>query len=221
MSTVPGINQVEGLGVVPEHPREEPAPAPLPVMRPNRPPLKKTWFDRLEAFISSLSVRDNFWHRVCSFIWLPYAFFSGIQMKKIDATTFSAILPFTRFNKNWYRAMAGAALLGNSEVAGGMYVFGTCGADYTVVCKHLDYQFLRPCLGPAVYKIKPREDIQKLIASGGEFNLTLDMDVQQQVNKPGQKDRRVGRCVVTFHVTPKAHHRAKAQRQVSRQPGTT
>ena len=42
-----------------------------------------------------------------------------------------AILPFRKFNKNWYNAMAGAALLGNAEIAGGMYVFGTVGADYT------------------------------------------------------------------------------------------
>src|SRR5688572_28087509 len=48
----------------------------------------KTWFDRVEAFVSSLSVRDTFWHRVCSIIWLPLAFFSGIKMKQVDATTF-------------------------------------------------------------------------------------------------------------------------------------
>lgn len=216
MSTMPGINQAEGLNILPDGSPGGQSPQPQP-LRPHRPPLKKTWFDRLEAFISSLSVRDNFWHRVCSFIWLPYAFFSGIKMKKLDATTFSAVLPFTRFNKNWYRAMAGAALLGNSEVAGGMYVFGICGSDYTVVCKHLDYQFLRPCFGPAVYKIKPREEIHALIETGQEFNLTLDMDIQQQVNKPGEKDRRVGRCVVTFHVTPKAHHKARRQRMAARE----
>ncbi|XOV75629.1 MAG: hypothetical protein ACFHWZ_00920 [Phycisphaerales bacterium] len=56
----------------------------------------------------------------------------------------SYILPFRRFNKNWYNAMAGAALLGNSEVAGGMYIFQKAGKDYTVVCKELHYKFLRP-----------------------------------------------------------------------------
>ena len=68
----------------------------------------KNFYDRIEAFISRLSVRDNFWHSVCSFIWLPLAFFSGIRMKQIDAKTFAAVLPFRRFNRNWYRAMAGA-----------------------------------------------------------------------------------------------------------------
>ena len=168
-----------------------------PIERP------KNWFDRLEAFVSSLSVRDNFWHRICSFIWLPFAFFSGIRMKRIDAETFSAILPFTRFNRNWYHAMAGAALLGNSEIAGGMYVFGLCGADYQVVCKDMEYKFLRPCYGPAVYKMKPRENVKELKAAGGEFNITLDLDILQQVTKTGERDRRVGKCVITFHATPK------------------
>jgi hypothetical protein len=174
---------------------------------------KKTWFDRVEAFISMLSVRDTFWHRICSLIWLPLAFFSGIKMKQIDPQTFAAYLPFSRFNRNWYRAMAGGALLANSEIAGGMYVFGRCGADYTVVCKHLQYDFLRPCYGPAIYKMTPREDLAALIASKGEFNVTLDLDIVQEGFRPGERDRRVGKAVVTFHVTPKIHHKLKRLRR--------
>src|SRR4051812_17132468 len=143
-----------------------PSPAPAFHGKPSRLPAnsKKSWFDKVEAFVSALSVRDNFWHRVCSLIWLPYAFFSGIKMRQIDAKTFQAVLPFRRFNRNWYRAMAGGALLANSEIAGGMFVFGTVGADYTVVCKHLEYRFLRPCYGPAVYRMTPREDLKALVA---------------------------------------------------------
>ena len=171
-------------------------------------------FERVEAFISKLSMRDNFWNAVCSFIWLPLAFFSGLRMKEVDASTYvaRAVLPFRRFNRNWYRAMAGGALLANSEIAGGSYVFGIVGADYTVVCKHLEYKFLRPCLGPAVYRMTPREDIKQHLTRGGEFNITLDLDISQQGFK-GERDRRVGRCEVTFHVTPKVHHKRKAQRK--------
>jgi hypothetical protein len=175
-------------------------------------PRRRSFMDRTEAFISRLSTRNNFWHRVCSLIWLPYAFKSGIRMKRIDATSFSAVLPFRRFNRNWYNAMAGAALLANSEVAGGMYVFGICGGDYEVVCKNLEYRFLRPCFGPAIYRITPREDVQSLIAGGEEFNITLDLEIVQQLGKPGSKDKRVGRCVVTFHVTPKVHQKSKGRR---------
>ena len=174
----------------------------------------KTLFDRVEAFVSRLSVRDNFWHSICSLIWLPLAFFSGIRMKQLDPTTFQAVLPFRRFNRNWYRAMAGGALLANSEIAGGMYVFGLCGGDYTVVCKHLEYKFLRPCFGPAVYRMTPRENIRALTEAGREFNLTLDLEVQQQGFR-GEQDRRVGQCVAIFHVTPKAQHKARRARRRS------
>src|SRR5205809_3715617 len=172
------------------------------------------WFDKIEAFVSRLSVRDNFWHSICSLIWLPLAFFSGIRMKTLDADSFAAraVLPFRRFNRNWYRAMAGGALLANSEIAGGAYVFGICGADYTVVCKNLNYTFLRPCFGPAVYRMTARENIRELVAQGGEFNATIDMEILQQGFK-GERDRRVGKCEATFHVTPKVHHKSKAMRR--------
>ena len=194
---------------------------PTPIDRPataRHPEQPKTLIDRIEAFISKLSVRDNFWNSICSLIWLPLAFFSGIRMKELDPSTFAAraVLPFRRFNRNWYRAMAGGALLANSEIAGGMYVFGIVGADYTVVCKHLEYKFLRPCLGPAVYRIKAREDVKALMAGGAEFNVVTDMDILQQASRVGERDKRVGQCVATFHVTPKGQHKRKRARKGGR-----
>lgn len=210
-------------------PDDAPRP-PTPAARP-RAARKRTLIDKVDAYISKLSTRSTFWHRVCSMIWLPYAFRSGIQMKQVDENTYSALLPFKRFNRNWYNAMAGAALLGNSEIAGGTYVFKACGGDYTVVCKNLEYRFLRPCYGPALYRIVPRENLPELIAQGGEFNVTLDMDIVQAgmlprsvqsaadkvTPKMGEKtkEKRVGRCIATFHVTPKAHQQEKG-RQVRR-----
>jgi acyl-coenzyme A thioesterase PaaI-like protein len=200
---------VSGVPVAPTEPRS-PSRYVAPRRRSDR-----IW-DRIEAFISSLSVRDNFWASICSFIWLPLAFFSGIKMKKIDADTFTAVLPFRKFNRNWYNAMAGGALLANSEIAGGMYVFGVCGNDYTVVCRQLEYKFLRPCVGPAVYRVTPRDDMKALIATGKEFNITVDMDISQQTFRPQDKDRRVGKCVAVFHVTPKQHAKARKLREKSR-----
>ena len=190
-----------------------PGPNAARLPRHAQPPA--TLFDRVEAFISRLSVRDNFWHSICSLIWLPLAFFSGIRMKQLDPTTFAAVLPFRRFNRNWYHAMAGGALLANSEIAGGMYVFGVVGGDYTVVCKHLSYTFLRPCLGPAVYRMTPRENIHDLKATGREFNITMDMEIQQQGFR-GERDRRVGRCEAVFHVTPKVQHKIKKSRKAGK-----
>lgn len=208
MSTIPAqppteIGQPTGDSLTPRLPQA----ADIPRGRLSR------WYDALEAFVSRLSVRDNFWQRICSLIWLPYAFFSGIKIKAINADTYAAILPFRRFNRNWYRAMAGGALLANSEIAGGMYVFGICGGDYTVVCKHLEYTFLRPCFGPAVYKMTPLQNVHQLLQTGQEFNVTLDLEISQQVSKPGVRDKRVGRCEATFHVAPKIMQKMKQARK--------
>ncbi len=182
-------------------------------------------YARLDGLVSRLASKNNFWHAISSMLWLPFAFKSGIKIKRTKAdefvdnqrhgekTVFEAILPFRKFNKNWYNAMAGAALLGNAEIAGGMYVFGVVGADYTVVCKHLEYKFLRPCFGPAIYRIIPQVNLAELVEAGGEFNVPLRMNVVEQLRKPGAKEKRVGRVNVTFHVTPKAHHSEKKQRK--------
>ena len=188
-----------------ESPMNEASPAPV-----ERPPL--TRIERIEAWISRLSTRNNFWHKVCSLIWLPFAFRSGISMRRIDADKFTAILPFKRANRNWYNAMAGAALLGNSEVAAGLFLFGKCGSDYMVVCKKMEYRFLRPCMGPAIYHIVDAEALDEKLAHGGEFNVDLELEIRQQLKKKG-KELRVGRCSMTFHCTPKAHAKAKKQRR--------
>jgi acyl-coenzyme A thioesterase PaaI-like protein len=212
-ASIEEMSELDMAGSSLERPRPTPLAAGAAAHRLRRLEEPKTWFDKVEAFVSRLSTRDNFWHSVCSLLWLPLAFFSGIKMKQIDAQTFAAYLPFRRFNRNWYRAMAGGALLANSEIAGGMYVFGVCGGDYTVVCKHLDYKFLRPCFGPAVYRMKARENIREMLDAATEFNITLDLDVLQQGFRPGERDKRVGQCVATFHVTPKVQHKRKAMRK--------
>lgn len=205
------IEQQDGHDLIVEtSPGARPLRAPGQVSDQLSPARKKTLFERIEAYISRLSTKSNFWHRVCSLIWLPIAYRSGIRMKRLDAKSFTAVLPFRRFNRNWYNAMAGAALLANSEIAGGMYVFGVCGADYTVVCKELRYRFLRPCFGPAVYRVTPMADLDDLVKSGGEFNIDVELDICQQLKKPGaEKEQRVGKCFATFHVTPKQHAKHK------------
>jgi len=191
------------------------APGPIqtgPAVRlPSRP---RTRFERLEAWLSRLSIKNNFWHSIFSLVWLPYAFRSGIRMsglRKLSTERFTAILPFRRFNRNFYDAMAGAALLGNSEVAAGMYLFTVCGGDYTVVCKEMQYRFLRPCLGPAVYRVVKTEDVEEKVAKGGEFNVSLELEVYQQKLVAGKEEILVGRCNITFHCTPKDMVRARAE----------
>lgn len=175
-----------------------PASARAPVRR-SKPGIK-----RLEAWMSRMSARFPLVQRLSSLLFLPYAFRSGIKMKPLDTNAFTAVLPFKRFNRNWYNAMAGGALLANSEIAAGMYLFGECGGGYSVVCKRLEYNFLRPCFGPAIYKVTPCEDIKALLESGEDFNITLDINVVQQLPNRKGRDRRVGRSKATFYATPKS-----------------
>ena len=171
---------------------------------------------RLEARMSRLAGRNAFWHKVLAWRFLPMAFRSGIKFDRGNVGTFSAVLPFRRFNRNWYNAMAGAALLGNAEIVGGMYVFKHCGDDYTVVCKELTYKFMRPCVGPAVYHCEPRDDLEALVQAGGEFNITVDLEVKQMVTTKNEHERRVGRATAKFHVTPKTMWRDRKKRQEAR-----
>lgn len=197
-----------------------------PFVPPAEGPMKLSLRERIEESIARLSTRNNFWHRVCALIWLPYAFKSGIRMKRVDADTFTAELPFRRFNRNWYNAMAGAALLANSEIAGGMYIFGITGGEFTIVCKELTYRFLRPCYGPALYHVVPNADLRAMVAAGKEFNVTLELEIVQQavipqaigdrsrdkrsiVARMAAKQRKVGQCTATFHVTPNVHNKTK------------
>ena len=180
------------------------------------PPEDLTFWEKTEAFLTRLSTKNNFWHRVCSLIWLPFAFRSGISMRRITHDRFTAVLPFKRSNRNFYNAMAGAALLGNSEVAAGMFLFKHCGSDYAVVCKNMSYRFLRPCYGPAIYNVKDAEDVRnnliKQMKYGKEFNIEFTMNVTQTLQQR-DKEIRVGRCIITFHCTPKSMIRQRFRRK--------
>jgi len=157
---------------------------------------------RFEAWVERLAYKYKFIRKITSRLYLPIAFHSGLTMKKLDPHRFTYVLPFRRFNRNFYDAMAGAALIANSEIAAGMFLFGELGGQWTVVCKHITYRFLRPCLGPAIYNVSPLDDVKALLQAGVEFNIDLTLEILQQVS--GRKRHpRVGRCEVTFHCAPK------------------
>lgn len=172
------------------------------------------WFGKkyrvFENWLTEKSTESNRWHRFLAWVFLPLAYRSGIKLgKRSEAGDYEVAMPFTTFNKNWYNAMAGAALLGNSEVAGGMYIFNQVGPDYTVVCKELSYKFRLPCVGPAIYRVKPVDDIAELKKHKLEFNVTVDMLIVQAVRHKDEKERKVGKATATFHVAPKAKLRAR------------
>ena len=195
------------------HSAEVDAPVVTPdMLRQGDPPTG--WFGKkyrqFENWLTEKSTESNRWHRFLAWVFLPLAYRSGIKLgQKSETGDYEVAMPFTTFNKNWYNAMAGAALLGNSEVAGGMYIFNQVGPEYTVVCKELHYKFRLPCVGPAIYRVKPVDDIAELKKHKLEFNVTVEMQVVQAVRHKDEKERKVGKATATFHVAPKAKLRAR------------
>jgi acyl-coenzyme A thioesterase PaaI-like protein len=201
-----------------EQPTTPPAEADAPVvvtpdmLREGDPPTG--WFGEkyraFENWLTEKSTESNRWHRFLAWVFLPLAYRSGIKLgQRSESGDYEVAVPFTTFNKNWYNAMAGAALLGNSEVAGGMYIFNQVGPDYTVVCKELNYKFRLPCVGPAIYRVKPVDDIAELKKHKLEFNVTVQMQIVQAVRHKDEKERKVGKATATFHVAPKSKLRAR------------
>lgn len=194
-------------------PAEAEAPFVTPDMLRQGDPPTGWWGQKYRVFenwLTEKSTESNRWHRFLAWVFLPLAYRSGIKLgQRSDTGDYEVAVPFTTFNKNWYNAMAGAALLGNSEVAGGMYIFNQVGPEYTVVCKELSYKFRLPCVGPAIYRVKPVEDIDELKRHKLEFNVTVDMQIVQAVRHKDEKERKVGKARATFHVAPKAKLRAR------------
>ena len=136
-------------------------------------------YDKVEAFVSRLSMRDNFWNSICSLIWMPLAFFSGIRMKELDGSSFAAraVLPFRRFNRKLGIAPwpAGRRWPTPNLPAGRMFLALRRGLHGGLQATQLH---VSPSLflGPAVYRMTPRENITTLLATHREFNITIDME---------------------------------------------
>lgn len=158
-------------------------------------------YRKLEAKLSNLCFNNNFWYKILTSIYLPLASKAGMKLGKQKGEIYETVLPFKKFNKNWYDAMAGAALLANTEIAGGMAIFATVGEKYTVVCKELSYKFRLPCQTDAIYRVKVLDDLQKLMRTKAEFPLRMQVDVMAEVKN---KLRKVGTSSVTFHVAAKS-----------------
>lgn len=158
-------------------------------------------YRKLEQKLSKLCFNNNFWYKILTSIYLPLAAKAGMKLGRRKEDVYEAVLPFKKFNKNWYDAMAGAALLANTEIAGGMAIFQYVGEKYTVVCKELSYKFRLPCHSDATYRVRIIDDIQKLMKTKPEFNLRMEIDVLAEMKN---KMRKIGTSNVTFHIAAKS-----------------
>lgn len=155
----------------------------------------------IEAKFSKLCFESNFWYKILTTIYLPLAAKSDMKLGEWKGDVYETVLPFKKFNKNWYNAMAGAAILANTEIAGGMAIFKLVGEKYTVVCKELSYKFRLPCQSEATYRVKIIDDIHSLMKTKPEFNLRMEIDVLAEMKN---KMRKIGTSTITFHVAAKS-----------------
>lgn len=175
-----------------------------------------TNYRKVEEKLSKLCFKNNFWYKILSSIFLPLAAKSGMKLGRWDGDVYEAVLPFKRFNKNWYDAMAGAAILANTEIAGGMAIFQDVGEKYLVVCKELSYKFRLPCQSKAIYRVKLLDDLQELMRTKPDFNLSMEIDVLAEIKN---KLRKVGTSSITFHITSKSYMAQRMNRKTQRASG--
>lgn len=161
-------------------------------------------YDWLDKRMTRLAIFNPFWRRFLSFFWMPFAYQSGLHFVRTKGDVLHAKLPYRRPNRNWYGDMAGAALLGNAELAAGMALFEDCGDDCVIVCRRMNLEFLASCTGPALYVTRTVTDIQQKIAAGRPFECDVEMELfqcEKGTSRPSHK--KVGKCTMSFSVTQK------------------
>ena len=220
---------VEGWPMIQDAPREEHVPAEpghgKPAIRSR--PSRSSQFaaaGRLEGWLNRVllqwSRKSIFWYRFGLLLKLPLGFHSGIREVENGQADLAMLLPFRRFNRNWYGAVAGGSLLANVEIAAGTYLLQKYGSRAVIVCKEVSYKFLRPCFTHVVYYIRRQPEAELLKPEAEEFNVTLAVTIAEWSPRDGKRKRRIGKCTIAFHVilrdgTPAARDRLRPPAEVS------
>jgi hypothetical protein len=145
---------------------------------------------KLEKYFNRLSIKSRFFNRLLSFFF-------------IVEDDYNAILPKRRMNVNWYGTMAGGAILGNSELAAGSYLFMLTKGEYRMICTHLNYRFLLPSLDAIMYKAYvDLEELAEKLKAGGKFNIDMTIKVFRTNKEKNKSTRRIGSGTISFHMWP-------------------
>jgi len=155
---------------------------------------------KLEKYFNKLSIKSRFFNKLLSFFFMPFVFRSGLKMNFVE-DDYYAILPKKRMNVNWYGTMAGGAILGNSELAAGSYLFMLSKGEYRMICTNLSYRFLLPSIDAIMYKATvDLEELATKIKGGGKFNIDMTIKVFRTNNS--KATRRIGGGTISFHMWP-------------------
>lgn len=155
----------------------------------------------LEIKLNKLSIKSPLMNRLLGFFFMPFIARSGLKVN-YDLNRFYAYLPKKRFNSNWYGTQSGAAILGNSELAAGAYLFMLTRGEYRMVCTHLDYRFLLPSTDPVIFTVDlDRADLDAKLAAGGQFMMDLTLKLYRATSKTTW-GKRIGSGKISFKVWP-------------------
>lgn len=165
-------------------------------------------WQRTRIALKRLTTRSRFWHNALTMIFMPSLWRSGIRLRLMP-DYFQGVLPFNRNNRNFDGDVAGAALLGNCEVAAGGYIFYAAEGAFSVVCKKLSFNFRRPCRAAVEYRVALREELAALLAARRPFT----MDLSVEVFELGQIRRQIGTATATFHARPIGYLRSRDRQE--------
>ncbi len=154
----------------------------------------------LEKKLNRISMKKPWINPLLSFFFMPLVHKSGLKIN-FDPNNYFALLPKKRFNINWYGTVAGSAILGNSELAAGSYLFMLTKGNYRMICKQLEYKFLLPSTDDIIFKTTiDEDDLTQKVASGEKFSISMTIKAFRAKNKkPG---KRIGSGIISFHVWP-------------------
>ena len=155
----------------------------------------------LEIKLNKLSIKKPFINRLLALIFMPFIARSGLKVN-YDPQDFRAYLPKKRFNSNWYGTQSGAAILGNSELAAGCYLFMLTRGEYRMVCTRLEYRFLLPSTEPVIYKVElDQAELDEKIKAGGKFMMDMTIKLYRATSKT-TTGKRIGSGKISFKVWP-------------------
>jgi hypothetical protein len=154
-----------------------------------------------EVRLNKLSIKKPFLNRVLGLVFMPFIARSGLKVN-YDPDNFYVYLPKKRFNSNWYGTMAGAAILGNSELAAGSYLFMLTRGEYRMVCTRLDYRFLLPSTDSVTFKVfLDEEELAEKVKQGGQFMMDMSLKLYRAPSKT-TTGKRIGSGKISFKVWP-------------------
>jgi len=155
----------------------------------------------LEIKLNKLSIKKPLINRLLAVIFMPFIARSGLKVN-YDPQDFRAYLPKKRFNSNWYGTQSGAAILGNSELAAGCYLFMLTQGEYRMVCTRLDYRFLLPSTDPVIYRVDlDKAELEEKIRAGGKFMMDMTIKLYRATSKT-TTGKRIGSGKISFKVWP-------------------